>query len=70
MIQRDFLGREKNLRGGLPLYRVKDYLDEEIKGAFYQSKHQKVVMPKDNTFKVETILITRGRGQNKQYWVK
>ena len=65
-----FVVVEKLLRGGLPLYRLKDYLDEEIKGTFYQSELQKVDVREDDTFKVEKILKTRGRGQNKQYWVK
>jgi hypothetical protein len=29
------------LRGGLPIYRLKDFHDEEIKGTFYQSELKK-----------------------------
>ncbi|XP_069109792.1 uncharacterized protein [Argopecten irradians] len=61
---------QKVLRGGLPLYRVKDYDGDEIKGTFYQSELQKVGVRDDDMWKVETILKTKGKGQNKQYYVK
>jgi len=32
---------QRILRGGLPVYRIKDFNDEEIKGTFYQSELQK-----------------------------
>lgn len=51
----------------MPVYRLKDYLNEEIKGTFYQAELQKVDVWKDEEFKVEKILQSRGRGQNKQY---
>ncbi|XP_041367048.1 uncharacterized protein LOC121381764 [Gigantopelta aegis] len=58
------------LRGGLPLYRVKDYNGEEIHGTFYQSELQKVDVKNDDLWKVEKILNTIGRGVNKQHYVK
>ncbi|XP_033729641.1 uncharacterized protein LOC117318795 [Pecten maximus] len=61
---------QKILRGGLPVYRVKDYDGDEIKGTFYQSELQKIDVRDDDMWKVETILKTRGKGRNKQYYVK
>lgn len=61
-----FIVSERQLRGGLPIYRLKDYLNEEIKGTFYQAELQKVDVRKDDEFKVEKILQSRGRRQNKQ----
>lgn len=61
---------ERRLRGGLPVYRLKDYLDDEIKGTFYQAELQKVDVREDDEFKVEKILRTKGRGRNKQYLVE
>ena len=65
-----FIISERSLRGGLPVYKLKDYMDEEIKGSFYQSELQKIEVRDTDTFKVEKILKTKGRGQNKQYFVK
>ena len=61
---------QKILRGGLPLYRVKDYDGDEIKGTFYQSELQKVDVRDDDMWKVENIIKTKGKGRNKEYYVK
>nr|XP_022320169.1 uncharacterized protein LOC111122635 [Crassostrea virginica] len=65
-----FLLSERRLRGGIPIYRLKDYLNEDIKGTFYQSELQKVELRESDVFKVAKILKTKGRGRNKQYFVK
>ena len=57
-------------RGGVPIYRIKDYDGENITGSFYQQELQKVDLDENNMFKIETVLKTRGKGQNKQYFVK
>ena len=36
------------MRGGLLIYRLKDFHDEEIKGTFYQSEFQKVDVRDDD----------------------
>jgi hypothetical protein len=61
---------QRILRGGLPVYRVKDFQDEKIKGSFYQSELQKVDIRDDDIWKVEQTLKTRGEGRNKQHFVK
>ena len=57
-------------RGGVPIYRLKDYNSEDITGSFYQQELQKVDLKDDELFKIESILKTKGKGQNKQYFVK
>ena len=41
-----------------------------LRGLFYQPELQKIEVRDDDTFKVEKILKTKGRGHNKQYLVK
>ncbi|WAR29498.1 hypothetical protein MAR_003066 [Mya arenaria] len=53
-------------RRTLPIYRLRDLQDEEIKGTFYESELQK----KNNTFKIDKIEKTKGKGKYKQYFVK
>ena len=65
-----FVIAARYMRGGLPLYRLKDYMDDEIKGSFYQSELQKVNIHEDDAFKVEKILKSKGHGNNRQHFVK
>ena len=58
------------MRGGLQIYRLKDICDEEIKGTFCQSELQKVDIRDDDMWKIEKIMKTKGKGNNKQYFVK
>lgn len=55
---------------GVPVYRIKDYNGEYIKGTFFQSELQKIAVTNNNLWKVEKVLRTKGTGQNKQYFVK
>jgi hypothetical protein len=57
-------------RGILPIYKLRDLQDEDITGTFYQSELQKVDINPDQTWKVDKILKTRGRGENKQHYVQ
>ena len=57
-------------RGGIPIYRLKDYDGDDISGGFYQQELQKVQLNDNDLFKIETVLKSRGKGQNKQYFVK
>lgn len=54
-----FIVSERQLSVGLPIYRFKDYLYEEIKGIFYQAELQKIDVRKDDEFKVEKIFNSR-----------
>ena len=52
-----------------PVYKIKDYDGEELKGTFYDKELQKVIK-QDDVYEVEKILKKRGRGKNVQYLVK
>jgi len=55
---------------GTEFYYLEDLMDEEIKGGFYEKELQKVskkVM--DNSFKIEEVIRTRGRGKKKEAYV-
>ena len=52
-----------------PVYKLKDYDDQELKGTLYEKELQKVIRA-DDVYKVEKILKKRGRGNNVQYLVK
>lgn len=57
-------------RDGLPVYELEDYGGEDVKGTFYEQELQPVTVDKDAPFKVEKVLKTRGRGNNKELFVK
>jgi hypothetical protein len=50
------------------MYFIKDTNDEIIKGKFYEPELQ--VIDKPTVFRIESILRTKGKGANKQYYVK
>ena len=53
-------------RGILPIYRLRDLQQEEIKGTFYESELPKITVDPDQTWKVEKVLKSRGREQKKK----
>lgn len=57
-------------RDGIPVYKVKDFTDEQIEGTFYQSELQKVVKSSDVLYRVERVLKRRKRGNKKEVLVK
>ena len=52
-----------------PVYKLKDYDGEELKGTFYDKELQKVIKH-DDMYEVEKILKKRGKGKNVKYLVK
>ena len=52
-----------------PVYKLKDYDGEELKGTFYDKELQKV-SKHDDIYEVEEILKKRGKGKNVRYLVK
>ena len=46
-----FLVSKSRLRGRIPIYRLKDYLNEDIKGTFYQPELQKVELRESDVFR-------------------
>ena len=58
------------VRGTIPVYRLQSLLNEDIKGTFYESELQKIDYDPDQPFKIDKIIKTRGKGQNKQHLVQ
>ena len=52
-----------------PVYKLKDYDQEELSGTFYNEELQKVIK-EDDVYEVEKILKSRGKGKNKEVFVK
>ena len=53
------------------VHRLRDLNGEAIKGTFYEPELQKVRFnPRDDSYRIERIIQTRGRGANKEYLVK
>ena len=52
-----------------PVYKLKDYDQEELSGTFYNEELQKVIKEGD-VYEVEKILKKRGKGKNKEVFVK
>ena len=52
-----------------PVYKLKDYDQEELSGTFYNEKLQKVIK-EDDVYEVEKVLKTCGKGKNKEVLVK
>ena len=52
-----------------PVYKVKDYDQEELSGTFYNEELQKVIK-EDDVYEVEKILKKRGKGKNREVFVK
>lgn len=57
-------------RGGLPVYKLMDYHDEEITGTFYEPELQKVSVSDNALWKIEKILKSRTRKGHKEHFVK
>ena len=52
-----------------PVYKLKDYDQEELSGTFYNEELQKVIK-EDDVYEVEKILKSRGKGKNREVLVK
>jgi len=65
-----FKVNKRYYRGTLPIYRLQDLQNEDITGTFYQSELQKINIDPNQTWKVDKVLKSRGKGRNKQYFVQ
>lgn len=65
-----FTINKRTKRDGIPVYYLDDYNGDEVKGTFYEAELQSVTIDKDDLFKVEKVLKSRGRGKNKESLVK
>ncbi len=66
---REIFSISKQIPCDPPMYKIKDYDGEELKGTFYSKELQKVIK-QDNVYDIEKILKKRGRNKNVQYLVK
>ena len=57
-------------RDGLPVYTIKDYAGDPIKGVFYQQELTAAGEPRDGVFKIDKILKSRTVKGKKQSLVK
>ena len=57
-------------RGKKAIYKLKDYFAEPISGSFYGSELSRVNINADSLFNIERVVRERGRGKNKEYFVK
>ena len=53
-------------RSDPPVYRLVDWHGDKLDGTFYESELQKVVVPKGNTCRVESVL--RGVTREGKFW--
>ena len=51
-------------------YMVKDLVDEQFDGTFYQQELQPVRVKQDKVYTVKRVLKKRKRGKNVEYFVK
>lgn len=58
------------LRGGLPIYYLKDYHDQDLIGSFYQPELQRIDVDENQMWKVEKILKSRTRRGKKEHFVR
>ena len=54
----------------VPRYKLKDYNGEEIVGSFFEDELVPYKPDDDYMYQIEKILKSRGKGKNKQYFVK
>ncbi len=57
-------------REGIPVYELYDYGNDPVVGTFYEPELQAVTFDAEQPFKIEKVLKTRGRGANKEFFVK
>ena len=58
------------MRNDIPVYKVKDYAGEDIRGTFYQPELQRVDLDSKKSFKIEKVLKKRGRGKNEEFLIR
>lgn len=63
-----FTVKHRFRRQGLPIYKLKDYRDEDVQGSFYEQELQQVDMPE--VFRIEKVLKTRKVKGKKQHLVR
>ena len=65
-----FTVKNRWVRDGIPVYELLDYGKEPVKGTFYEQELQAVTLDPDQSFKIEKVIRSRGRGKKKEHFVK
>jgi len=65
-----FTVADRYIRDGIPVYSLKDYGKDPVTGTFYEPELQAVTLDADQPFKIEKVIRTRGKGRNKEIFVK
>jgi hypothetical protein len=61
----------RRVRGGLNIYTLTDFSDEDVEGTFYEPELQRISVDPQGVFKVEKIIHSRKRrGVEKEYLVR
>ena len=61
----------RRVRGGLNVYTLKDFYDEEVEGSFYEPELQRITADPSGVYKVQKVLRSRKRrGVEKEYLVR
>ena len=61
---------KRRMREGIPVYGLKDWYGEDIKGSFYDQQLQKVTVSEGDAFKIEKVLKRRKRRGKSEVYVK
>jgi len=65
-----FKVKSRELRQGIPVYKVVDYEGDPVKGTFNEPELQRVRKDADNLFRVEKVLRKRKRNGRREVYVK
>lgn len=65
-----FIVTDRYFKENIPKYKLKDYLNEPIKGSFYENELQKIVIDDNTVFRIERILGRRTRRGIREVLVK
>ena len=61
---------DRNLKENIPVYKLKDWGNEEINGIFYESELQKITVDGEKSYKIEKVLSKRIRKGKKEIFVR
>ncbi len=64
-----FKVKRRYLKQGIPVYKLTDWNDEEIKGIFYGPELNRVDKDADSLFYIDKVLKRRQRGGTRQLYV-
>ena len=61
---------DRKKRQGRPIYTLSDYAGEDVAGTFYPEELQPVTISEDTVYKIEKVLRSRTRKEQKEYLVR